>query len=110
MAKYVQQAQQLGDQVNEFLNDLMDDIDQETIPTLTDREKYKRKLAQDLGYLLSKAIQCHTRPLQTTVRKNILEEAVGDYCLIQVKEETLPATDRYPTPKTIKKVLIRAIP
>jgi hypothetical protein len=81
MSRYLETAQQLGNDVEKFV---------ECYISLKDRPVAVRAL----GHLLHLAVRCNPRQIQGTVRKNIITEAIGKYCSVRMTKEHDEQTGR----------------
>jgi len=77
MARYMEIASDLRKEVDKFLESF--GITQDT------------QAANDagcmIGHIINLAVRCAPRPVQSTVRLNIVKEAVGHYCKVTMTEE-----------------------
>jgi len=77
MARYMEIAGDLRKEVDSFLNQFI-------------HEEYDtpEEAAKQIGHMINLAVRCAPRPVQSTVRLNIVREAVGKYCMVTMTEET----------------------
>jgi len=83
MARYMKTAAELKRLVNNFINQFAhNEFDS------------NQELAKELGYIINLAIRCAPRSVQSTVRLNIVKEAVGEYCKVWMTKEMDEITGR----------------
>lgn len=68
MARYLEVAAELNENIKQFVASYLPDLPPEA--------------AVQLGHIVNLAVRCCPRPVQGTVRKNIVEKAVGDWCRV----------------------------
>lgn len=97
MARYMETAAKVRKEAEALLVDIehlifravgQEEIDPEAV------EEHKRELAKRIGYIVNLAIRACPRGVQGTVRKNIVQEAVKDYCHVTMTRETDERTGR----------------
>jgi len=84
MARYLEVAHELGREIEKFIKAYG--------PGAADENQMARAaqllgvkeamMARDLGYIVNLAVRCSPRAVQGTVRKNIVEAAVGKWCRV----------------------------
>lgn len=84
MARYMQTASKLREEVNK----LMEKIEAASPPL--DEEQ----IAVQVGHIVNLAVRCSPRSVQGTVRKNIVSEAMKDYCDVTMTREQDPETKK----------------
>lgn len=83
MSWYMETAGDLRKEVNHFLRYLFGE-------TPISREE----TAQKIGHIVNLTIRACPRGVQHTIRKNIVQEAVRDFCHVSMTEETDEHTGR----------------
>ena len=81
MARYMEIASDLRKEVDSFLNQFI-------------HEEYQQEAAVKLSHMINLAVRCAPRPVQSTVRLNIVKEAVGRYCKVTMTEGLDERTQR----------------
>lgn len=85
MAHYLEVADELRKEVESFVEDITNQSDDGDGNIGMSPES---AFAKRLGHIINLAIRCCPRGVQHTVRKNIVEKAVGKYCRVHMTEET----------------------
>jgi hypothetical protein len=74
MSRYMETANELRKNVEAFMKVFVEDAD-------------VNAAAVQLGYIINLAVRCSPRPVQGTVRKNIVAEAMKSYCKVTMTKE-----------------------
>lgn len=88
MSRYLETAAKLKDEINAFMQQFVNDIDQ------MEPQKFMEEAAVALGHIINLAVRCNPRQSQGTVRKNIVATAMKDYCNVSMTRETDERTGR----------------
>lgn len=98
MARYMQVASELRKEVESFVNVFVkgEPLTHEVAgqPVAIDPQDRVNEAARQLGYIINLAVRCAPRAVQSTVRKNIVQEAVGRYCDVTMTQEEDKVTGR----------------
>lgn len=86
MARYMETAAELRKEVQSLMED------NHLIPQKD--EPLKQVVAQKIAHIINLAIRSCPRGVMGTVRKNIVQEAVRDYCRVSMTKETDERTGR----------------
>lgn len=84
MARYMEIASDLRKEIEGIM---------ELVP-VTCPECDRMSIAQKIGYAVNLAVRCAPRPVQSTVRYNIVREAVGKWCKVSMTEEVDERTQK----------------
>jgi hypothetical protein len=82
MARYLQVAEELRKEVESFMESFLD------------VKKPDGPAAVALGHIINLAVRCNPRQAQGTVRKNIVQTAMRNYCRVTMDRLTDPKTGR----------------
>lgn len=93
MARYLETAGELRKEVENLVEvfisgkgPLTHEVNGEQVPV--DYQDRVGMATRQIGHIINLAIRCCPRGVQHTVRKNIVEKAVGKYCRVRMTEET----------------------
>jgi len=77
MAYYLERAEDLKELVDTFVEEFLDGFD----------VNKKNDALIQLGYIINLAIRCNPRQPQGTVRRNIIQKAIGDHVVVSMTKE-----------------------
>lgn len=63
------------------------------VESLIEKHNLSRSDIEQLGHLVNLAVRAHPRPCQGTVRKNIVEIALGEHATVRMLKRTNPVTN-----------------
>jgi hypothetical protein len=92
MSRYMETANELRKNVEAFMKVFVEDAEPLTVEVngqqiRMEPQDHTNAAAVQLGYIINLAVRCSPRPVQGTVRKNIVAEAMKSYCKVTMTKE-----------------------
>lgn len=93
MPRYMETAEELRSEVNQFLRIVESYMVDAGLPS-DSVQGALTEAAVHMGRIVNLAVRCSPRAVQHTVRKNIVQKAVRDYCRVGMAEVVDSETGR----------------